>query len=230
MTGWPGDPRRRPVRPGDLLFGDDHDFVVNAYIALLGRWPDDAGYHHYINHIRNRPEAREEVLRALAASEEAHQPGRPGPPVEMPDGPILPSDPRQAMAAAIDLRTAWLHGEVERLREALELVTGPGGPELAGLGADLIEAREAALRSEIEALRREMRERLDGMLALLQDRGLAPAEGLAATAEERAARAVSRMVADYVGDMLAVAETRFEVRLRAIEARLIALGGGGGGR
>jgi hypothetical protein len=45
-----------------------------------------------------------------------------------------------------------------------------------------------------------------------------------ATAEERAARAVAALVADYVGEMLAVAEARSEARLRAIEARLLRLG------
>jgi hypothetical protein len=29
-------PRRAP-EPGDLLSGDDHDFVVNMYLALLRR-------------------------------------------------------------------------------------------------------------------------------------------------------------------------------------------------
>jgi hypothetical protein len=217
---------RRAIRLGDLLFGEDHDFVVNAYVALLGRWPDDAGYHHYLAEIHNRPERREAVLRAMAASEEARRPGRAGAPaVEIPDGPLLPSDPRQAMAAALDLRTGFLRAEVERLREAVELLSGPGGPELAGLGAELIEAREAALRSEIEALRRETRERLDGVLAALGGGGGggpgAAALAAAATAEERAAQAMARLVADYVNDMLAVAEVRFEARLRAIEARLL---------
>lgn len=220
-------PPRRPIQPGDLLLGEDHDFVVNAYIALLRRWPDDAGYHHYLALIHNHPERRAEVLRALAGSEEAK---RAGTGVDIPHGPILPSDPRQAMASMLELRTSFLHGEIERLREAVELLGGPGGPELAGLGAELIEARDAELRSEIEALRREMRERMEGILGLLRGGGGdggAPAPGgaaLLATAEERAAQAVARLVADYVGEMLAVAETRFEARLRAIEARLLALG------
>ncbi len=218
-------PPRRPLQLGDLLLGEDHDFLVNAYIALLRRWPDDAGYHHYAEQIRNHPERRVEVLRALAASEEAR---RAGTAVEVPPGPVLPSDPRHALAAALELRTAFLHAEIERLREAVELLGGPGGPELAGLGAELVEARDAELRSEIEGVRREMRERLEGVLGLLRDRGALPegAAAPAATAEERAAEAVSRLVADYVGEMLAVAETRFEARLRAVEARLIALGAG----
>ena len=30
-------PRRAPPEAGDLLAGDDHDFVVNLYLALLRR-------------------------------------------------------------------------------------------------------------------------------------------------------------------------------------------------
>ena len=45
-----------------------------------------------------------------------------------------------------------------------------------------------------------------------------------ATAEERIAQALARTLADYVGDMIAVTETRFEARLRALEARIAALG------
>ncbi|MBX9702298.1 MAG: DUF4214 domain-containing protein, partial [Acetobacteraceae bacterium] len=162
---------RRVIQPGDLLFGEDHDFVVNAYIALLGRWPDAAGHAHYVAQIHNQPERRVEVLRALAGSEEARRPGGGAPRVEFPDGPILPSDPRHALAVALDLRTGFLQAEIARLREALELLSGPGGPELAGLGSEILEAREAELRSEIESVRREMRERLDGVIGLLRDAG-----------------------------------------------------------
>ncbi len=205
----------RTIQPGDLLFGEDHDFVINAYIALLGRWPDAAGYAHYTAAIHNHPERRVEVLHALAGSEEARRPGRPGPRVAFPEGPILPSDPRHALAVALDLRTGFLRAETERLQEALDLLGGPGGPQLAGLGSALLEAREAEIRSDIEALRREMLERLQGLAGAIP--GTA---GAVATAEERIAEALARTLADYVGDMIAVAETRFEARLRALEARL----------
>lgn len=216
-------PRRRPA-PGDLMHGEDHDFVVNAYLALLGRWPDDAGYHHYLDSIRNRPERRAEVLRALAGSEEAR---RAGMAMEIAPGPLLPSDPRQALAAALELRTGHLHAEIERLKEAVELL---GGAELAGFGAELIEARDAALRSEIEAARREMRERVEALAALLPEAAASaggPGAALAATAEERAARAVAGLVAEYAAELLALAEARFDARLRGIEARLLRLGAAG---
>lgn len=214
-------PRRR-FEAGDLLLGEDHDFVVNLYLAVLGRWPDAAGYRHYMDMIANRPERRVEAMRLMASSEEAR---RAGSALEIGSGPVLPSDPRRALAATLALRTDWLQEQVATLGEAVELLGGPGGPELAGLGIELVEAREAALRSEINVLRREMTERLEAVLELLRQQGLpvGPAPR-ASTPEERAAEAVSRLVADYVGDLLAATEARFEARLRAIEARLLALG------
>ncbi len=212
-------PRRR-IEAGELLHGEDHDFVVNLYLAVLRRWPDPGGYRHYMDMIANRPERRVEAMRLMAGSEEAR---RAGSALEIGPDPVLPSDPRRALAATLALRTDWLQEQVAALREAVELLGGPGGPELAGLGAELIEAREAMLRSEINALRREMAERLQGVLDLLRQQGVpigtAP---YPLTSEERAAEAVSRLVADYVGDLLALTEARFEARLRAIEARLLA--------
>ncbi|MBV1799608.1 DUF4214 domain-containing protein [Siccirubricoccus sp. G192] len=221
----------RSIEAGDLLHGEDHDFVVNLYLALLRRWPDPGGYRHHLDMVANRPERRVEAIRLMAGSEEAR---RAGAAVAIGPDPVLPSDPRRALAAMLELRTGWLQEQVAQLREAVELLSGPGGPELAGLGAELIEGRDAALRSEINALRRETGQRLEAILDLLRQQGVvlgAPAAGPeapVATPEERAAQAVSRLVADYVGDLLAIAETRFEARLRAIEARLLAQGGSGG--
>jgi hypothetical protein len=213
---------RRALEAGDLLFGEDHDFVVNLYLAVLRRWPDPGGYHHYMQMVANHPERRIDAIRQISGSEEAR---RAAASIAIPEtGPILPSDPRRAMAAALDLRTEWLREQVEGLREGLALLGGPGGPELAGLGAELIEARDAELRSEINALRREVGGRMDAILDLLRQHGvLLPAAERPATTEERAAQAVSRLVADYVGDLLAITEARFEARLRAIEARLLAV-------
>jgi hypothetical protein len=212
-------PRRR-FEAGDLLLGEDHDFVVNLYLAVLGRWPDAAGYRHYMDMIANRPERRVEAMRLMGGSEEAR---RAGSALEIGSDPVLPSDPRRALAAVLALRTGWLQEQAAAVREAVELLGGPGGPELAGLGAELVEVREAALRSEINALRRGMTERLESVLELLRQQGVPlGAAPRPATPEERAAQAVSRLVADYVGDLLAVTKARFEARLRAIEARLLA--------
>jgi hypothetical protein len=210
-------PRRAP-EPGDLLAGDDHDFVVNLYLALLRRWPDDAGYRHFREMVAGRPELRLDAFREIAESEEVR---RAGTALEVGSAPVVPADPRRALAVALDLWTSWLRDEVAELREAVELLGGTGGAELAGLAAELIEARDAALRSEIGALRREMAAAIGELRALLERRGDAPAESRP-DPEPPGPDSLPARLADYVGDMLAVAEARFEARLRAVEARTMA--------
>ncbi|MBD0270677.1 MAG: DUF4214 domain-containing protein [Acetobacteraceae bacterium] len=206
-------PRRAPAA-GDLLAGDDHDFVVNLYLALLRRWPDEAGYRDFLGMVAGRPERRIDALRRMAASEEAR---RDGDAPEIGPGPVVPTDPRRALAVALDLRTAWLRDQVTELREAVDLLGGAGGPELSALAAELIEARDAALRSEIGALRREVAE-LRGLL----DRRSGAADPSSFDADagpSPTADPLPRRLADYVGDLLAITEARFEARLRATEAR-----------
>src|SRR4051794_41848455 len=59
------------------------------------------------------------------------------------------------LGVTLALRTEWLQAEVMRLQEAVGLLGG------AGFTADLIEARDAGLHFELNALRREVTERLD---------------------------------------------------------------------
>jgi hypothetical protein len=191
----------------DLIGGEDHDFVVNLYLAMLGRLPDPGGYRRYRDLIADRPERRLEALREVAASEEA---ARAGARITFGAGPAVPPGPARVTAVTLAIRTDWLQREVTRLQEAVGLMGG------AGFAGDLIEARDAALHFEINALRREVAERLDGLLG--------PVTGDAAVARDAAVQAVARLVADYAGDLVAAAEARMEQRLRAIEARLLALG------
>ena len=203
-------PRRAP-EPGDLLAGDDHDFVVNMYLALLRRWPDEAGYRHFMGMVAGRPERRLDALRQMAESEEVR---RAGLAVEIGPGPVVPADPRRALAVALDLRTSRLRDQVAELREAVELLGGAGGPELSALAAELIEARDAALRSEIAVLRREVAE------AVAELRGLL-GRGETADGPPPAGDPLPGRFADYVGDLLALTEARLEARLRALEARTL---------
>ena len=197
-------PRRAPA-PGDLLVGDDHDFVVNLYLALLRRWPDEAGYRHFMGMVAGHPERRLHAMRLMAESEEVQRAdGR----LDIGDGPVVPADPRRALAVALDLRTSWLRDQVAELREAVELLAGAGGPELAGLTAELIEARDAALRSEIGALRREVAAALGEMRSLLGPtvrRGRRTAS--AGSASRPPMRCRDGRCADYVGDLLALARS-----------------------
>lgn len=206
---------RRALDAGDLLGGDDHDFVVNLYLALLRRWPDETGYRHFMGLVAGRPERRLDAIRLMAGSEETH---RVGGSVEIGAGPVVPADPRRALALSLDLRTTWLQEQLADVRRALELLAGAGGPELSALGAELIEARDAALRSEIGALRREVGASLEELRGLLGARGAAAAAAADGAAE---GGPPARQVVDYVADLLSVAEARFEARFRALEARVM---------
>ncbi|WP_165838883.1 DUF4214 domain-containing protein [Roseicella frigidaeris] len=199
-------PEARRFTAAELLGGEDHDFVVNLYLALLGRWPDAAGYRHYREAIAGRPERRREALREMAESAEA---ARFGARIGFEDGPAVPPGPHRLLALSLALRTEWLQREVARLWEATGLLSG------AGPDASLIEARDAALYFEINALRREVTERLDGLLG--------PAGGEAAALREAALRSVARLVAEHAAGLVAAAEAKCEARLRAVEARLLAL-------
>ncbi|WP_149539693.1 DUF4214 domain-containing protein [Siccirubricoccus phaeus] len=207
-------PRRR-FEAGDLLFGEDHDFVVTLYVALLRRWPDPGGYAHYHGLIADRPERRPDALREMLESEEAK---RVAAPIHLPPGPILPTDPLAALQAVLAIRSEFLAEQLLELREALAVQDGAG---LGGLGAEVIEARDAALRQELALLRREVGERLEGVAGLL--RGAGASESALATAEERAAAALAPLLAGYVGDLLAASQLQMEARLRALEARILAL-------
>ncbi|MCA0177114.1 MAG: DUF4214 domain-containing protein [Proteobacteria bacterium] len=59
------------VRASELLAGSAADFVINAYLALQHQWPDRGGFDHYLRVLGQRPQARAEVLRAIAASPNA---------------------------------------------------------------------------------------------------------------------------------------------------------------
>ena len=183
---------------------------------MLRRWPDDGGYRNFLDMVAGRPERRIDALRRMAESEEARRGG--GEAMEIGPGPVVPADPRRALAVALDLRTSWLRDQVAELREAVELLGGAGGPELSNLAAELIEARDAALRSEIAALRREVAE-LRGLLG--ERGGGADAAGRPSPdpGADRAADPLPGRLADYVCELLAATEARFEARLRAAEAR-----------
>lgn len=59
----------------ELLVGTDEDFLTNAYIAILGRWPDEAGFTSNLARIRGRPDERLPMLRRMTNSEEARAMG-----------------------------------------------------------------------------------------------------------------------------------------------------------
>ncbi|MFC7474402.1 DUF4214 domain-containing protein [Dankookia sp. GCM10030260] len=199
-------PAGRAYDAADLIGGEDHDFVVNLYLAVLGRWPDAAGYRRYLDAIAGRPERRLEALREVAGSDEA---ARHGARIGFGSGPAVPPGPTRVLGITLALRTDWLQAEVARLQEAVGLLGG------AGFTADLIESRDAGLHFELNALRREVTDRLDGLLG--------PVGGDAAAARDAAVQAISRLVADHAAGLVAAAEAKLEHRLQTLEARLLAL-------
>ena len=130
------------ITAAELLVGSDEDFVINLYLAILGRWPDPDGFTHLIAKVSGRPEARIQAIVDLAGSPEAAMRGNP---IAVPD-PLLPAEPLPALTAQFGLRTAHLH----------KLISSPPPTRAAEDLTPLL--RET--RAEIAALRREMRERI----------------------------------------------------------------------
>ncbi len=190
-------PRR--LDAAELLHGSDHDFIVNMYLAALRRWPDAAGYRRFMALVANRPERRMDALREVAGSEEAV---RLGALVTVPEQ-ALPGDPSLARDAMLDIRTEVLQAEISGLREAVALLSGVGGAEVAGLQRELAEARDAELRGEINAVRRE--------LAAVQ---VPPP--VVDPALDSLALGLARLIDAHVATRLGA----LEERLRQVEARL----------
>jgi hypothetical protein len=215
-------PRR--LDAAELLHGSDHDFIVNMYLAALRRWPDAAGYRRFMGLIANRPERRMDALREVAGSEEAR---RLGALVTVPEV-ALPGDPSLARDAILDIRTEVLQNEIAGLREAVALLSGVAGAEVAGLQRELAEARDAELRGEINVLRRE----LGAVRAGAAPAAPAVAPGLAAAGPELAAAGQGLAAAEPGLESLALGLARLidgqvtarlaalEERLRQVEARL----------
>lgn len=129
------------IRAGELLHGTDEDVVVNLYLGLLGRWPDEAGFEHHLAFLRGAPERRQEAFARIQGSEEGRLRGLPV------DPDVSPVPAEQALAAQLRLRTAWFRAELARLAAA------------PPVNAPLLE-EVAALRMELAELRREASERL----------------------------------------------------------------------
>jgi hypothetical protein len=129
------------IRAGELLHGSDEDVVVNLYLGLLGRWPDEAGFEHHLAFIADQPARRREAFDRIRGSEEGRLRALP---VD-PDPAPVPAE--QALAAQLRLRTAWFRAELARV--AATPATD------AGLMEEVM-----ALRMELAELRRESAERM----------------------------------------------------------------------
>lgn len=180
------------IRAAELLHGTDEDVVVNLYLGILGRWPDEPGFAHHLDFLAGRPERRAEALARIMASEEARLRG-----VRL-DPSLAAVPPEQALATQMRLRAEWFRQELAR-RDA----PAAPGPDPATL------EEVAALRHEVAALRREMEARLAAIEACL-------------AGELPAAPALSPALSvGYVNDLLETLRAEMLERLRRLEIRQI---------
>jgi hypothetical protein len=178
---------------GELLQGGDEDFIINLYLAVLGRWPDEAGLAHHLPLIAGEPQRRMDLVRLIQDSEEARLRGTPIVPDE------APVPPEQALTAQLTLRTRALREVFVEMRAASASLTANSA--LAG--------EVAALAAALEGLGVEVRARMAALEAALAGR-VPPAPNLSP--------AVSL---DYVNDLVEGAQAELKQRLRALEKRLI---------
>lgn len=177
------------LRAAELLHGTDEDVVVNLYLGVLGRWPDEPGFAHHLDFIAGRSERRAEALARIAASEEAQLRGR------KLDPSLAPVPPEQALATQMRLRAEWFRQELAR-RDA-----PPAGPDQATL------EEVVALRQDLATLRHEMEARFAAIEALLA--GELPAAPSLSPA----------LSVGYVNDLLETLRGELLHRLRALEIR-----------
>jgi hypothetical protein len=180
---------------GELLHGTDEDFVVNLYLATLGRWPDEMGFTHHLGLIAGKPEARAGLVQGLLNSEEARQRR----PAIHPDPEPVPAE--QALAAQLRLRTQVLYAALTERRPPST------------------EAQPSALAGEILALGTA----LDGLRAELSER-IAALEAALAGRVPTAPNLSPAISLDYVNDLVEAAQAPLLRRIRALELRLIEQG------
>lgn len=178
------------VRAGLLLAGTDEDVVVNLYLAVLGRWPDEGGFANYMALLAQGRAMRARMFEELRHSEEARQRGLP----LNPD--LAPGGEGEALAAQLRLRTRWFQGEIARLQAR------PAG------GADPAMAEElATARQELASLRAEHAARLAAIEAMLAG-AIPPAPVLSPA-----------LSLGHVNDLVEVLRAELLERLRRLEVR-----------
>jgi hypothetical protein len=181
-----------PIRAGLLLAGSDEDVVVNLYLAVLGRWPDEGGFANYMTLLAQGVAMRARMFEELRHSEEARTRGLPL------DPDMTPGTEAEALAAQLRLRTRWFQREIARLQAR------PSG------GADPALAEELAIaRHEIAALRAESAARLAAIEAMLTG-AIPPAPVLSPA-----------LSLGHVNDLVEVLRAELLERMRRLELRVL---------
>lgn len=198
----------RSHRLSDLLGGDNHGFLVNAYLALQRQWPDRGGYDHYLYVLSTGQMQRPDVLREIASSPVARRQG-----TELIDDlesvePQPDSSDRRYLQQCVNLRLPYLAQAVNALRDSKH------AEQLKAEVARLLQRVEEQDR-QIAAMRRELRN-LSARLAAtgvatpttasVQSNLATEVEQLKATVgplHHFATVDLKRMLADYVNALLA---------------------------
>ena len=201
------------ITAADLLVGSDEDFVINLYLASLGRWPDPVGFAHMVKKVGGSDAARAQAITDLAVSPEAVSRGRP----VLVQDPLLPGEPVEALRRQLALRTDFLLRRPDLPQAAESMPVEAFEPLLAEARADMAALRremlaEGGRRGEVEAALRDLRAELAALRRELRERAVEAAPLTAPPAGPD--------VTDYVHDLLVVAEARMELRLRSLEKRL----------
>lgn len=141
------DPTRRRYAARELLRLDDAAFLRTAYLAVLGREPDQAGWSVTLTRLRRSQSSRVEVLHSLAISAEG-----------------------RARGVAIDgLAVRRLGERVARLPGLRTLIGAPSAlRQLRQLPQ--LQARQVELEAELARMRR----RHEQLAALIEERDAAP--------------------------------------------------------
>ncbi|WP_027283653.1 DUF4214 domain-containing protein [Rubritepida flocculans] len=181
-----------PIRAGLLLWGADEDVVINLYLAVLGRWPDEGGFANYMGLLAQGPAQRARMFEELRHSEEARARALPL------DPDLTPGGEAESLAAQLRLRTRWFQAELARL------AARPAG----GTDPALAEALATA-RQEIAALRAEQAARLAAIEAALAG-AIPPAPVLSPA-----------LSLGHVNDLVEVLRAELLERLRRLELRVL---------
>ncbi|MCX8133322.1 MAG: DUF4214 domain-containing protein [Roseococcus sp.] len=188
-----------PIRAGLLLWGADEDVVINLYLAVLGRWPDEGGFANYMGLLAQGPAQRLRLFEELRHSEEARARALPI------DPDLTPGSEAESLAAQLRLRSRWMREEMARL------AARPAG------GTDAAPAEAlAAARQEMAALRAEFTARLAAVEAALAG-AIPPAPVLSPA-----------LSLGHVNDLVEVLRGELLERLRRLELRVLALETGKG--
>lgn len=137
-----------------LLHGSDADFVTNAYLALQRQWPDRGGFEHYMYVLAQPGSRRADVLREIAASDNARRCG-----VQFIDD--LPAehefrpehhDSRRLAEMSLALRLSRTVADVAELRRSLSRLTADDLARAVEAIAQAQQTHHAVLESRISTL------------------------------------------------------------------------------